>query len=138
MLVQNYLSFEGRCEEAIEFYKRALGAEVQMLMRFKDSPEPASADRARPGTQDKVMHASIKIGDTVLMASDGECLGKAEFKGFALSLSPPDAASADKIFSALAAGGQVTLPLTTTFWSPCFGMLVDRFGVHWMVNVQPQ
>lgn len=135
MFVQNYLSFEGRCEEAIEFYKRAVGAEVQMLLRFKDSPEPPPPGQAKPGTENKIMHASFRIGDTVLMASDGECGGKAEFKGFGLALSVKDAAAADKAFNALADGGQVTLPLTKTFWSPRFGMLLDRFGVSWMVNV---
>jgi PhnB protein len=135
MFVQNYLSFEGRCEEAIEFYKRAVGAEVQMLMRFKDSPEPPPPGAAKPGTENKIMHASFRIGDTVLMASDGECGGKSEFKGFGLALSVKDAAAADKAFDALADGGQVTLPLTRTFWSPRFGMLTDRFGVSWMVNV---
>jgi PhnB protein len=135
MLVQNYLSFEGRCEEAIEFYKRAVGAEVQMLMRFKDSPEPPPPGSAKPGTENKIMHASFRIGDTVLMASDGDCGGKGEFKGFGLALSVKDAAEADNAFNALADGGQVTLPLTKTFWSPRFGMLTDRFGVSWMVNV---
>jgi PhnB protein len=135
MLVQNYLSFEGRCEEAIEFYKRAVGAEVQMLMRFKDSPEPPPPGSAKPGTENKIMHASFRIGDTVLMASDGDCGGKGEFKGFGLALSVKDAAEADNAFNALADGGQVTLPLTKTFWSPRFGMLTDRFGVNWMVNV---
>lgn len=135
MFVQNYLSFEGRCEEAIEFYKRAVGAEVQMLLRFKDSPEPPPPGRAKPGTENKIMHASFRIGDTVLMASDGECGGKGEFKGFGLALSVEDAAAADQAFNALADGGQVTLPLTKTFWSPRFGMLIDRFGVSWMVNV---
>jgi PhnB protein len=135
MLVQTYLSFEGRCEEAIEFYRRSVGAEVQMLMRFKDSPEPPPADKVTPGTENKVMHASFTIGTTTIMASDGYCSGKAPFQGFSLSLSVKDAAAADKVFRALSEGGQVTMPLAQTFWSPRFGMLTDRFGVSWMVSV---
>jgi PhnB protein len=135
MLVQSYLNFEGRCEEALEFYKKAVGAEVQMLMRFKDSPEPPPPDKVQPGTENKVMHASFRIGETVLMASDGYCQGKGEFKGFGLSIAAKDVAEADRVFQALAQGGQVSMPLAQTFWSPRFGMLVDKFGVCWMVNV---
>ena len=138
MLVQTYLSFEGRCEEAIEFYRRAVGAEVLMLMRFKESPEPAPEGSVPPGAENKVLHASIKIGEIILMASDGRCMGKAEFKGFGLTASVKDIAEADKVFAALSDGGQVTMPLAKTFWSPRFGMLLDRFGVCWMVNVVTQ
>jgi len=138
MLVQSYLSFEGRCEEAIEFYRRAVGAEVLGLMRFKDSPEPEREGKQPPGSENKVLHAAFKIGETTMMASDGYCSGKAEFKGFGLTLSVKDVASADKVFAALSEGGQVTMPLGKTFWSPRFGMLLDRFGVCWMVNVLAQ
>src|SRR5262249_29740015 len=137
MLVQTYLSFEGRCEEAIEFYKRAVGAEVQMLMRFKDSPEPPPEGKLQSGTENKVMHASFKIGDTVVLASDGYCLGRMDFKGFGLSLTVNDTATAEKAFNALSEGGTVTTPLGKTFFSPSFGMLLDRFGVCWMVYVVP-
>jgi PhnB protein len=134
MHVQPYLFFDGRCEEAIEFYKKNLGAEVDMLMRFKDSPEPA----ARPPTNgDKVMHASFKIGDTQLMASDGHSNGSPKFEGFALSIAAKDEADADRMFNALSAGGKVTMPMGKTFFSPRFGMCADRFGVNWMVIVQP-
>jgi PhnB protein len=138
MLVQPYLNFDGRCEEAIEFYQRAVGAEVQGLMRFKDNPGPASSEHVTPGTENKVMHAALKIGDSLVMASDGYCQGKPSFQGVSLALQVKDAAAADKAFNALAEGGQVTLPLTQTFWSPRFGMLVDRFGVAWMINVSTQ
>jgi PhnB protein len=130
--VQSYLFFDGRCDEALEFYRQTLGAEVEMLMRFKDSPEPAGCPGASP---DKVMHASFRIGETRLMASDGRCEGKASFQGFALSLSVPNEAEADRRFAALAKGGKVQMPLTSTFFSPRFGMVADRFGVMWMVIV---
>jgi PhnB protein len=135
-IVQPYLFFNGRCEEAIEFYRKALNAELQMLMRFKESPDPAPPGIVPPGWENKVMHASVRIGETVVMASDG-CEEAAGFKGFSLSLAVPTEAEADRAFAALANGGQVRMPLTKTFWSPRFGMLEDRFGVGWMINVVP-
>jgi len=132
MQVQPYLSFEGRCEEALEFYRSAVGAEVIMLSRFKDAPEPGMCE---PGTEDKVMHASFRIGESVLMASDGRCQGPANFQGISLSISAGDEAEADRLFNALADGGKIEMPLSKTFWSPAFGMLTDRFGVSWMINV---
>ncbi len=137
MLVETYLMFDGRCEEAIEFYRKAVGAEVEMLMRFRDSPEPPPPDRVPPGSEDKVMHASLRIGDTRVMASDGGCGGRPAFAGFYLSLAPATPGDADRMFDALADGGKVEMPLMQTFWSPRFGMLTDRFGVGWMVNVAP-
>ncbi len=135
MLVQSYLFFDGRCEEAIDFYRRALDAEVTMLMRFKDNPEPEKAGETKPGTEDKVMHAQMRIGDTDILLSDGRCTGQPDFKGSALALTVADEAEAERRFAALADGGQVTMPLTKTFFSPRFGMLNDRFGVAWMVLV---
>jgi len=134
MLVQSYLFFDGRCEEALEFYRRALGAETTMLMRFKDSPEPPPPGCA-PSSDNKVMHASFRIGDTTVMASDGRAMGKPNFDGFSLSLTVPNEAEADRRFNALADGGQVVMPLGKTFFSPRFGMVADRFGVKWMVIV---
>lgn len=134
-LVQAYLFFNGRCEEAIEFYRKALGAEVDMLLRFKDSPEPHQPGMVPPGSENKVMHASFRVGDTQIRASDGRCTGKANFDGFALSLSVSTEAEADRRFTALADGGKVQMPLTKTFFSPRFGMVADRFGVMWMVIV---
>jgi len=135
MQVQPYLFFDGRCEEALEFYRRALRAEVTMLMRFKDSPEPQPPGMIPPGSENKVMHASMRIGETTVNASDGECGGKPSFEGFALSLDAANEAEADKLFAALSEGGQVKLPLTKTFFSPRFGMVADRFGITWMVIV---
>ena len=137
MQVQPYLFFDGRCEEAVEFYKSALGAEVTMLMRFKDSPEPPSPGCVPPGAENKVMHASFRIGQTTVMASDGRCLGNPSFQGFSLSLAVPNEAEAERLFATLAEGGQVQMPLTKTFFSPRFGMVADRFGVSWMVIVAP-
>ena len=137
MLVQPYLFLDGRCEEAIEFYRKALGAEVEMLMRFKDCPEPAQPGMVPPGSENKVMHSCLRIGDTRVMASDGHCLGKPSFQGFSLSLTVPSAAEADRVFAALGNGGQVQMPLNKTFFSPRFGMVADRFGVSWMVIVAP-
>jgi PhnB protein len=132
MQVQPYLFFDGRCQEAIDFYRQALGAEVVMQMAFKDSPEPANTP---PGAADKVMHATLKIGDTQVMMSDGMCGGKPTFNGFSLSLTPPDDAAAQRVFAALADGGAVNMPLAKTFFASSFGMVNDRFGVAWMVMV---
>ena len=135
--IEPYLFFDGRCEEAIEFYRNALGAEVDMLMRFKDSPEPHQPGMTAPGSENKVMHANLRIGGTSVMASDGRCGGKPHFDGFALSLGVATEAEADRLFAALADGGKVQMPLTRTFFSPRFGMVADRFGVMWMVIVPP-
>ena len=134
MQIQPYLFFEGRCEEALEFYKKALGARVDMLMRYKESPEPPNKD-CGPIDGEKVMHASFHIGEATVMASDGFASGKPNFQGFSLSLDAKDEAHAKKLFNALADGGQVRQPLIKTFFSPAFGMVADRFGVGWMVIV---
>jgi PhnB protein len=133
-LIQPYLFFGGRCEEALEFYRSALGAQVDMVMLYKDSPEPPPPGVLQPGFENKVMHATFRIGGTTLMASDG-CAEGSSFSGFSLALAVPTAAEADRAFAALAKDGQVTMPLTKTFWSPRFGMLTDRFGIGWMVSV---
>jgi len=133
MLVQAYLFFDGRCEEAIDFYKKTLGAQVEMLMHFKDNPDPNGCP---PGMGDYVMHASIRVGETSIMMSDGYSKGEPKFDGFSLSITVPSEADADRIFAALSEGGQVNAPLNKTFFSPRFGMLTDRFGVGWMVIVQ--
>lgn len=130
MNVQPYLCYEGRCEEALEFYKEKLGATVEMMMRFKESPDPSHNP---PGSDEKVMHVSFKVGETRLMASDGHCTGKPEFKGISLSLSVDDVDDAKKYFDALSDGGRIEMPLTETFFSPSFGMVEDKFGVMWMV-----
>ena len=136
-LVQPYIFFGGRCEEALQFYRTALGAQVDMVMKYKESPEPPPPGMLPPGFEDKVMHATFRIGATTVMASDG-CEKGSTFGGFSLSLAVPTEADADRAFNALAAGGQVRMPLTKTFWSPRFGMLTDRFGVGWMVTVAPE
>jgi PhnB protein len=134
MQVQSYLNFEGRAEEALEFYKKAVGARPGMIMRMKDSPEPHPGGM-KAGTENKIMHSDFTIGDSTLMATDGFCSGKAEFKGVTLSLQAANEAEARRLFSALAEGGNITMPIGKTFFSPCFGMLHDRFGVSWMVIV---
>jgi PhnB protein len=133
MLIEAYLFFEGRCEEAIEFYRKVLGAEVMFLMRYKESPEPP--EFVPPGSEEKVMHANIRIGETVIMASDGLCQGSPRFQGFSLSIAVADEPEAERLFTALSEGGKVEMPLSKTFWSPLFGMVADRFGVSWMINV---
>lgn len=137
MRAEPYLFFNGRCEEAVEFYKKSLGAKVAMLMRFKDSPEPHAPGMLPPGSENKVMHASFRVGDTTVMASDGFCKGQTDFQGLSLSLTVSNEAEADRVFAALADGGQVQMPLNKTFWSPRFGMVTDRFGLGWMVTVMP-
>jgi PhnB protein len=130
MPVTPYLFFDGRAEEAIEFYKKTLGAEVEALMRFKECPDQSTC---APGSENKVMHACIKIGGTAVMASDGRCTGHPKFDGFALSVEAKDEADAERKFNALADGGQVQMPLGKTFFAKSFGMVADRFGVGWMV-----
>lgn len=135
MQVTPYLFFDGRCEEAIEFYKRTLKAEVQMMMRFSDSPDAPPPGMVPPGSEHKIMHASFRIGDTTLMGSDGDCRGKPTFQGVSLSLSLSDLDQANRLFAALAEGGQVQMPMMKTFFSPGWGMVADRFGVSWMIVV---
>jgi len=130
--IEPYLFFEGRCEEAVEFYKKALNAEVVMMMRFKDAPDP-NACAGVPG--DKIMHATFRVADNNIMASDGRCDEPMKFQGFALSLGVNSDAEADKYFNALNQGGQVIMLLAKTFWSPRFGMVTDKFGIMWMINV---
>ena len=133
MQVQPYLFFEGRCDEAIEFYKNALGAEVAMLMRWKDNPDKSMCT---PSNEDKVMHASLKIGETRVMASDGRNTGNPDFKGIALSLNARDEADLDRMFKALSAGGNIVMQPTKTFFSPRFAMMHDKFGVLWILIIE--
>ena len=137
MLVQSYLFFNGRCEEAIEFYKSAVGAKVEMMMRFGESPEKPQNPECVPSDPNKIMHASWRVGDALMMGSDGITGDKPEFKGFALSLTVKSEADAKAKFDALAKGGKVTQPLVKTFFSPAFGMLQDKFGIGWMVMATP-
>lgn len=140
-LVQPYLNFEGRCEEALEFYRLHLGAEITMMMRMSDNPEPCPEGMMPPGTEKKIMHAAFRVGETTLMASDCRCSGEPKFQGISLSLSVSEAETADRVFAAFSEGGSVEMPLGKTFWSPRFGMVTDRFGISWMVNLclpQPQ
>ncbi len=133
MHVEPYVFFDGCCEEALEFYRSAVGAEVIMLMRFRESPEPVDPQMVPPGSEDKVMHASFRIGDSTVMASDGNCGGKPAFEGFSLTLAVDDEAEAERAFAALADRGAVRMPLGKTFFARRFGMLADRFGVGWMI-----
>jgi PhnB protein len=132
MQVQPYLDFNGRCDEALEFYKKALGAKVGMLMRWKDSPDKSMVT---PQNADKVMHSQFQIGDTTVMASDGRSSGQPNFHGIMLSISANSEADADKLFAGLADGGQVQMPMGKTFFSPRFGMVADKFGVGWMIHM---
>lgn len=139
--IEPYLFFNGRCDEAIQFYQQTLGAEVQMMLRNREAPAPEGGapedcGEMPPGMEDKVMHATLRIGNTNVMMSDGLCDGKPVFEGFRLSFNVADAAAADRLFNALGAGGSVQMPLAKTFWSPCFGMLTDRFGVGWMISAE--
>jgi len=135
MNVLTYVFYDGRTEEAIDFYRNAIGATDVEIMRYKDSPEPSQPGMVPPGSENTVMHSRFRVGDTVIMASDGHCGGKPSFQGFSLTIATKTEAEARKVFGALADGGQVNMPLTKTFFSPAFGMLADRFGVNWMVLV---
>ncbi len=132
MQVQPYLFFEGRCDEAIEFYQKTLGAKVDMLMRFKEAPDQSMVS---PGSAEKVMHAAVRVGDAQILMSDGRCQGSANFNGFSLAVSAGNETEAERMFNALAEGGQVRMPMAKTFFSSRFGMVADKFGVGWMVLV---
>ena len=130
MQVQPYLFFDGRCEEALDFYKKTLGAKVDMLMRFREAPDQSMA---APGSGEKVMHCAFHVGDTQVLASDGRCMGKPNFQGFALTITAKDDAEAERLFDALGDGGQVQMPMSETFFAARFGMVADKFGASWMV-----
>jgi PhnB protein len=134
MIVQPYLFFAGRCEEALEFYRSAAGAEILSLMRFSDAPEPYAG--LEPGNENKIMHSAFRIGETTLMASDGRCTGQPNFDGFSLSITVRDEKEAERVFNALAEGGKIEMPLSETFWTRKFGMLEDRFGLGWMISLE--
>ena len=135
MKVEPYLMFEGRTEEALQFYQQKLGAKVEAIIRFKENPEPKYNP---PNSDEKVMHSLFRIGDAQIMASDGNCTGKPGFQGFALTLNAANAAEAKQRFNALSEGGQVQMPLGETFFAKSFGMVADRFGVNWMVLAEPK
>ena len=130
MNVQPYLFFDGRCEEALDFYKKTLGATVDMLMRFKESADHSPVS---PENREKVMHCAFHVGDAQVLASDGRCLGKPTFQGFGLALTAKDNAEAERLFAALGDGGQVQMPMSETFFASRFGMVADKFSVSWMV-----
>lgn len=132
--IEPYLFFGGRCEEALAFYSAALGATVSFMSRYSDSPDAIPPGMLAPGFEDKVMHATFHIAGNTLMASDG-CDSNSSFSGFKLSIALPTEAETARAFSALAEGGSVQMPLSKTFWSPCFGMLTDRFGLSWMITI---
>ena len=134
-IIQPYLFFGGRCEEALEFYKSAVGAQVEMVMRHRESPDKPPPGMLPEGFEDKIMHASFRVGGSTIMASDG-CGEAGNFNGFSLSISVPTEEEAQRVFAALSESGTVKMPLMKTFWSPCFGMLEDRFGLGWMVGVE--
>ena len=135
MQIQPYLFFEGRTEEALEFYQSKLGAKVEFMMRYKENPDPKYNP---PNAGEKVMHSCFRVGDTQVMASDGNCSGKPSFQGFSLTFNAKDEADARRRFNALAEGGQVNLPLSETFFAKSFGMVADRFGLNWMVMAGPK
>ena len=135
MQIQPYLFFEGRCEEALMFYRDVLGAEISQLMRYRDNPDPPPPGMLPPGSEDRIMHASMRIGDSTVLVSDGNCSGTTGFNGFSLTLHAASDAEAERLFAALAKGGQVRMPMAQTFFSSRFGMLADRYGLGWMVIV---
>ncbi len=133
-MIQPYVFFGGRCEEAIEFYQQALGAQLQTMMRFGESPDPTPEGMLPAGFEEKIMHSALQIGQSIIMLSDG-CEEGGTPAGFSLSITLPTEQEARKAFEALSAGGQVRMPMCQTFWSPCFGMVQDQFGIDWMVTI---
>ncbi len=132
-IIEPYLFFGGRCEEALKFYQKAMGAKVTMLMRYTECPEPPPPGRLPKGFEKKVMHAAFTVGQSLIMCSDG-CEKGQKYDGFSLSLTFSSAPAAKRAYTALGKGGKVIMPLGKTFWSPCFGMVTDKFGIHWMVT----
>lgn len=137
MNVTPYLFFDGRCEDAIAFYRSVFGAELKMLMRFRESPDPIPEGMLPPGHEDKVMHAELRVGESVIMMSDGSRAEAPKFAGFSLAYSVPDVETAERLFATLAHDGEVQMPMAETFWSPRYGAVVDRFGVSWMIMAEP-
>ncbi|MGH8443665.1 MAG: VOC family protein [Solimonas sp.] len=137
MNIQAYLAFDGRCEEALEFYREAIGAEITSLMRFSECPDPMPPDMLPPGSEHKIMHSAFRVAGQELLASDGNCAGKSKFDGFSLALSVADPQTAQRYFKALGHGGQIHQPLIKTFFASSFGVVNDRFGVSWMVLSMP-
>jgi PhnB protein len=135
--VQPYLFFRGRCEEAIEYYKKTLGAEVLMMLRFKDNPDKPGPEKVPASLDNKIMHACVRIQGANIMMSDGMKSGPLDFQCMSLSLTVANEAEADRLFNALAKEGTVQMPIGKTFFSPRFGAVADKFGVSWMVVVEP-
>lgn len=133
MQVNPYLLYNGNCEEAFNYYVRALGGKVDMMARYQGSP---AADHVPPEWASKVMHAQLSIDGEVLMAADAPPGAAKPPAGFAVSLQVEDPAKADRVFAALADGGEITMPIDKTFWARRFGMCVDRFGIPWMINCE--
>ena len=133
MHVLPYLFFNGRCEEALAFYSKTIGAKAEGMMRFSQNPDQSTTT---PANKDKVMHAQFKLGDSMIFVSDGMATGKTNFDGFSLAIAADSEADAKQMFGALGEGGAVTVPLSETFFAKSFGMLKDRFGVSWMLIVQ--
>lgn len=133
--IQPYLFFRGRCEEAIAYYKEKLGAEVVMMMRFKDNPDKPGPDKVPKALDEKIMHASVRISNSEIMMSDGMKSGPLDFQCMSLSLRVPTEAEADRIYGALAKEGTVQMPIGPTFFARRFGSVADKFGVSWMVIV---
>jgi PhnB protein len=135
MSVQTYLQFNGRCEEALAYYRETLGAEVMEIIRFKDVPEAAAG--APAGTEDKVLHACFRVAGTHLMASDGMCGGDAAFAGFSLTLTSSTDEETERLFTSIAREGNVVMPLSPSFFSSQFGVVTDRYGLSWTFVTQP-
>jgi PhnB protein len=129
--VNIYLNFNGNCEEAFKFYEKTLGAKIDSLMKHSGSP---AEEHVAPEWRDKVLHARLAVGDTIIMASDAPPEYQTEARGFYISLQIDDANEARRIFDAFADGGRVAMPLGKTFWAELFAMVTDRFGTPWMIN----
>jgi len=133
--VNNYLFFSGRCEEALNFYQQHLGAKINFIMRFNESPDPVPEDMLQEGFENKIMHADFSLGDVNVFASDG-CNDASSFSGFRLALTLAHADDAHRVFDALTIDGKVDMPLAKTFWSPLYGQVTDQFGIGWMVMLE--
>ena len=133
MQMNPYLSFNGRCEEAFNFYQQCLGGEIGAIFRYAGTP---MSGEVPADWQEKIMHGSITIGEQVLMAADVAPERYEEPKGFSLSLQIKSTAEAERIFRELSSNGRVVVPLEKTFWAALFGVLVDPFGISWLINCE--
>ena len=133
MKITPYLAFQNKCEEAFKFYEKVLNGKITFMMKYGESP---MAEQTAPEARNNVIHASLQIQDQLIHGADAPPQHFSKPAGFSVSIGLKDVAEAERIFKELSVGGQVQMPFAKTFWSPGFGMFIDRYNIPWMVNVE--